>query len=43
MLERVAAERNKVANEVKSLEQQLGNKNRYLRELNATLKALREG
>lgn len=41
LIDRLAAERNRVAAEVKDLQNQLGQKNRYLRELEATLKALR--
>ena len=41
LIDRVAAERIRVAAEVKDLQDQLGQKNRYLRELETTLKALR--
>ena len=41
LIDRLAAERNRVAAEVKDLQNQVGQKNRYLRQLEATLKALR--
>ena len=41
LIERVAAERNRVAPDVTGLQNQLGQKNRYLRKLETTLKALR--
>jgi hypothetical protein len=41
LIDRTAAECNRVATEVKELEAELGKKRRYLHELEATLKALR--
>jgi hypothetical protein len=41
LVESVAAERNRVTAEVKELQDKLGQRQRYLRELEATLKALR--
>lgn len=40
LIGRTAAERNRVTAEVRDLQDQLGKKNRYLRELDAALKAL---
>jgi hypothetical protein len=41
LVERTAAERNRVSDEVREVERRLADKKRYLRELEDTLKALK--